>query len=88
MIRDKGREERQVRSLTALQKKRREKGKGLRSASVTLRHAVDRDGLSKNGEGSSVWPKCIPTSAFEKLHSRFLFIKLSDVLNAEVLELE
>lgn len=38
-----------------------------------LMHDVDENGLGENGEGSSILPKCIPTSVFEKLHSIFIY---------------
>lgn len=86
----KRREERPVRYLAALPERRREGGGYFCTAATTkpLVHGVDRNGLSKDGEGCSILSKCIPTSIFEDSDSKFLFIKLSGVLNADALELE
>lgn len=86
----KPREERRVRYLAALPERRREGGGCFCAAATTkpLVHGVDRNGLSKNGEGCSILSKCIPTSVFEDSGSKFLFIKLSGVLNADALEQE
>lgn len=76
--------------IAALPERRGEGGGCFCAAATTkpLVHGVDRNGLSKNGKGCSILSKCIPTSVFEDSDSKFLFIKLSGVLNADALEQE